>query len=132
MQIPSTMPEQVSLAKELEISYRTLHPTAVLYNTESDTSIRIPFSSITNKYKDFLSTVVVSIALTPEEQEQYMFKPKALSVVLYDTTEFWNDLLILNNALSVIDFKPKMVKIYDPKRLKKVLNEIIMLENAYA
>ena len=54
MQIPSTMPQQVDLIKEMEISYRTLHPAVIMYDKDSDRRIRFPFSSIVSKYKDFL------------------------------------------------------------------------------
>ena len=128
MQIPSTMPEQVSLAKDLEISYRTLHPTVLLHDHDSNRTIRIPFSSIVNKYKDFLSNIIMSISLNDEEQEMYMYKPKLLSEDLYGTTELWDTILILNDCPSVIDFKPKVINIYDPTELKVILNEIMLIE----
>ena len=51
-----------------------------------------------------------------------------VSEELYGTTEFWDQILILNNAFSIIDFKPKVLKVYDPERLKLYLNEIMILE----
>lgn len=127
LDIPSTVTEQVSMAKNLELSYNKLHSNALL-KIDDDTLISFPFSSLTNKYKDFLSTIIISIPLTEEEQEKYKYKPKMVSEELYGTTEFWDQVLILNNAVSIIDFTPKMLKVYDPEKLKLYLNEILILE----
>ena len=104
LDIPSTVTEQVSLAKNLELSYNKLHSNALL-KIDDDTLISFPFSSLTNKYK-----------------------PKMVSEELYGTTEFWDQVLILNNAVSIIDFTPKSLKVYDPEKLKLYLNEILILE----
>ena len=127
--IPATITDQVEEAQGLEISQRALHPDAILNNVESNHSIRIPFSSIVNKYKDLLSNIIITQDITPEEQIQYQYQPKRFSEDTYGSTEFWDTLLILNNCKSVIDFKPKMVKLYDPNKLKTYLNEIMIIED---
>lgn len=129
MIVPATVPEQVSLAKDMEISYRTLHPSLVISNVKDDDVIRVPYSSIINKYKDFLSTIVVEIKLDDAMREKYMYKPKMVSNELYGTTELWSEILILNNAYSVIEFTPRVLKCYDPNRFKSFINEIILLED---
>ena len=126
MIVPATVPEQVSLAKDMEISYRTLHPSLVISNVKDDDVIRVPYSSIINKYKDFLSTIVVEIKLDDAMREKYMYKPKMVSNELYGTTELWSEILILNNAYSVIEFRPRVLKCYDPNRFKSFINEIIL------
>lgn len=127
--IPATITDQVKEAQGLEISYRALHPDAILNNVESNHSIRIPFSSIVNEYKDLLSNIIITQDLTPEQQIQYQYQPKRFSEDTYGSTEFWDTLLILNNCKSIIDFKPKMVKLYDPDKLKTYLNEIMIIED---
>ena len=129
MIVPATVPEQVSLAKDMEISYRTLHPSLVISNVKDDDVIRVPYSSIINKYKEFLSTRVVEIKLDDAMREKYMYKPKMVSNELYGTTELWSEILILNNAYSVIEFTPRVLKCYDPNRFKSFINEIILLED---
>ena len=128
MQIPSTVTEQVENAEALELSYRIMNPYAIIKDNYSGVNITVPFSSLTNKYRNLLSQIVTTIELTDSEQEEYIFRPKALSEYLYGTTEFWNDILILNGAFSVIDFKPMNVKVYDPEYFKQYLNEILILE----
>ena len=129
MIVPATVPEQVSLAKDMEISYRTLHPSLVISNVKDDDVIRVPYSSIINKYKDFLSTIVVEIKLDDAMREKYMYKPKMVSNELYGTTELWSEILILNNAYSVMEFTARVLKCYDPNRFKSFINEIILLED---
>lgn len=131
MKIPATIPEQIDLIRELEISYKTLHPTAILCDNQSGRNIRIPFSSVTNKYKDFLASSIIEIELDEELQNRYCYKPKMVSYDLYKTPELWNDVLILNGAISTYDFTPVSLKVYDPSLLKDILNEIIVLENMY-
>lgn len=128
MAIPSTMTKQISEAENLELSYRVLHPSAILHDDITNTNIKIPFSSLTNKYKDFLSKIVITIDLSDELMLKYRYQPKTVSLDLYNTTEFWNDILILNNCFSVSQFTPKKLKVYDPEELKKYLNEILILE----
>ena len=98
LNIPATVTEQIENAENLELSYRALHEYALLdYKDVNKTKIEFPFKSLTNKYKDFLSTIIIQIPLTEEEQEKYKFKPKMVSEELYGTTEFWDQILILNN-----------------------------------
>lgn len=129
MSIPATMPQQVQQIKNLDISYRALHPCIIIQNSSDGRNVQIPFSSITNKYKDFLSTIIITEELDEETQELYAYKPKLVSSYLYGTTELWSDILILNDAVSIIDFKPKILKAYDPGKFKSFLNEIILLES---
>ena len=129
MNIPASMNEQIENAKSLEISYRTLREQAILKDKISGRNIQIPFSSFTNKYKDFLNTIIVDVSLTDEERAKYRYKPKMVSYDLYNTTEFWNDLLIINNFFSLSEFQPgETMKVYDPNKLKDYINEIMIIE----
>lgn len=128
--IPSTVDEQYEYGKSLEISYRALHHDAFLYDKQSNRTIRIPFMSILSKYRDFLDEIIVEQELTLDEQREYRWNPKKMSEDFFGTTEFWFMLLVLNNYKSVIEFQPKKyVKMYDPDRFKKYLNEIMILED---
>ena len=83
-----------------------------------------------NIYKDYLSNIIMEIELNAEEQVMYLYKPKLLSEDLYGTTELWDTILLLNDCVSVIDFKPVTVKIYDPEEFKALLNEIMLIEES--
>ncbi len=130
MNIPASMNEQIENAKALEISYRTLHEQAILKDKISGRNIQIPFASFTDKYKDFLNTIIVTVSLSDEEKAKYRYKPKMVSYDLYNTTEFWNDILLINNFYSLSEFQPgETLKVYDPNKLKNYINEIMIIEN---
>jgi hypothetical protein len=126
--IPATITEQVEDIKDCDISYRNLHPVAWMINEETDHTIQFPFSSIINKYRHDLSAILCAVRLTEDEQIKYWYKPKTFSEDMYGTTELWDVILILNNAKSIIDFTPSVVKLYDPNKLKTYLNEIMIIE----
>lgn len=126
--IPVDLPDQVSTARNLEISYDVLHPKALLTDKKSGDTIRIPYSSVTSKYKDYLSTIVISKEYTNEDKRKYWYKPKTASYDLYGTTELWDTLLILNYYTCISQFTPNVLRYYDPERLKRFLNEILIIE----
>lgn len=127
-QIPATVTEQVDQAKDLEISYRNLHPSATIDDINNDRDVIFPYSSIISKYRNFLYEIIIEVTLTEAEQLYYLYKPKLLSEDIYGTTELWDSILILNNFVSVSEFKPKVLKVYDPDRFKNYLNEIMLIE----
>jgi hypothetical protein len=128
MAIPATMEDQIAEVKDLEISYRNLHPGIYLTSKNENDKIRIPYSSVTNKYKDYLSNIIIDADLTEDELLMYRFNPKRLSEDIYGTTQLWNDILIINNCVSVRQFDLDRVKIYDPEEFKSYLNEIMIIE----
>ena len=126
-EIPSTLPAQVSLAREVDLSYKVLHRNMLIRN-ETDGNIMVPFSSYINQYRIFLTDIIVTSELTQDEYRKYVYQPKTFSQDLYETTELWDTILILNQCTSVIEFDLKTVKYYDPDKLKSYLNEILILE----
>ena len=126
---PPTLTQQISNIKSYEISYRTLHTNVVVNDYTTGDSIIIPFMNIIDKYKDNLTDIIIEVELTDIDQRDYMFQPKKLSEYLYGTTELWFELLRLNHAPSISDFKPgNTIKVYDPDRFKEYINEILILE----
>lgn len=126
--IPSTITEQVSNIKNLEISYRVLHPRVQIENTVNNEVTIVPYSSVVSKYKDFLHEIIITMDLDDKQRVKYMYKPKMLSEDLYGTTELWDTILLLNECVYVSEFKPKTVKVYDPNKFKRYINEIMLLE----
>ena len=114
--------------KEEEISYNTMHSNAIITDKNSNNTIKIPFMSLTNKYKDFFKKIVIELPLADDEAQIYKLKPKLLSEKLYGTTELWYTLLELNNLKSIIEFDLKTIRLYDPVEYKKYFNEILILE----
>jgi hypothetical protein len=127
MGIPATITELIENAKELQISYRTLHGSACIRNSKGRT-IKIPYGSLTTKYRDFLETIAYTFELSELDQIKYRYKPKLLSYDLYKTPELWAAILEINNMKSIIEFKPTEIKVFDPSRISDMLNEILILE----
>lgn len=129
--VPVTLADQLEEIKKRDLSYRILHPAAIIYNEEDNTTIETPFSSITAKFSDYLSNSIIEANMTSMDCDNYRFRPKSLSYKIYGTTEFWSDILILNNCASIREFQPmvnKPVRYYDPNSLKRLLNEIMIIE----
>ena len=129
MNIPVSLSEQITEAEKLEISYKSLHPSYTIYNEQTDETIELPFSSITNEYKTYLLACVKSIQLSEKEKENYRYSPKKLSYDLYGTTELWADLLKLNGCVSIAEFEPDFIRVYDPNTFKEYLNEIMIADS---
>lgn len=131
MAIPSTIQDQITEIERIDISYRKLHPSIIIQDEFSGRNINIPFSSLTNKYREYLKKCIISIELPDPAKLRYYCQPKTVSYDFYRTTELWNDVLILNNCFSMKDFHPSVLKIYDPKQLKEYLNEIMIIEKVF-
>ena len=122
----STIQELIDSVKDMEVSYRNLH--SYIYINNGKDMIKIPYKSIIREYLPFFESIIVELPLTPEEVIDYRYKPKKLSYDLYGTTELWSSLLELNNVYSVLDFDLEQVRVFDPKELPKLLNEVLILE----
>ena len=129
MSIPVSLSEQITEAEKLEISYKSLHPSYTIYNEQTDETIELPFSSITNEYKTYLLACVKSIQLSEKEKENYRYSPKKLSYDLYGTTELWADLLKLNGCVSIAEFEPDFIRVYDPNTFQEYLTEIMIADS---
>lgn len=126
--IQPSLTKQINDIKKREISYRTMVQQAYMKNNMTSDVIRIPFSSYTNMYRDLLSNIIIESDLDDKSQAEIRYRPKTLSQILYGTTEFWNDILILNECKSIIEFTPKKIRFYDPTKFKIYLNQILILE----
>lgn len=120
--------DTIADSKEAEVCSKNLSMLADIHDKASGNTIRVPYSSLVNKYRDFLSSAVDLIALTDGELRKYRFSPKRLSSKLYGTTELWSDLLRLNGMISLLEFDRPIIKIYNPSKINDLLNEILIME----
>ena len=126
MKYYATIDELINSVKQEEISYRNLH--TPIYIKNEDTLIKIPYKSIVKDYLDFFKNIVVTVRFMPKDSYKYNYKPKALSLEMYGTTELWSALLEINNKLSIIDFVFGDCKLFEPRKFKSLINEILILE----
>lgn len=128
MKYYSTIDELIEHVEKEDLTYRNLHTT--IFMDINNEIIKIPYQSLAREYIHFLEKTVVYVQMNDKEKAIYRFKPKRLSNDLYGTTELWSALLEINYKSSIIDFDcEKSVKVFDPKLLKKMINEILILEN---
>lgn len=129
MALSITMQDLIEKSKLMEVSYRNLHNYVIIRDKVTEERIRTPFTSIINKYRDFLSDIIYEVTLTDVEYMRYRYAPKTLSQDLYGTTEYWFIIMELNNCITVANFNSKVLKIYEPEGLNAIINEIMILEN---
>jgi len=129
--VPPNLLDQISTIRDYDISYDTLHTKAVIRDAQTGRVIKVPYSAFTNRYKDALSTIIISEELSTEEKREFWYKPKSASLYYYETTELWADILAINHCVSIREFTPEVLKIYDPTKLKKIINEIMIIEEIY-
>lgn len=122
------MLDSIHDSKEAEICAKNIAMLADLYDKASGETIRFPYSSLLNKYRDFLSSAEELTKLSNGELILYQFQPKRLSSKLYGTTELWADLLQINGMISILEFKRPIIRIYNPAKLNDLLNEILIME----
>ena len=126
----ATIQELIDSVKRLEISYRNLHTYFYLKN-KNDEIIKVPYKSIFREYKDFFKSSIIKVTFKPEEVNIYRFGPKKLSLDLYKTVELWSVLLELNDMTSIYEFnlEKQPINVYDPTTFKRLLNEVLILED---
>ncbi len=129
--IPPNLLDQIDTVRDYDISYDTLHSKALIKDRQTDRVIQVPYSAFTNRYKDVLSNIIIEEELDIDHQRAFRFKPKSASLYYYGSTELWADLLTINGCVALREFTPEKIKIYDPNKLKKIINEIMIIEKIY-
>ena len=115
-------------SRDADFRASNLYFTAAIEDKSSGDVIRVPYSSLTQKYSDILSQYVRIVGYTEAQFNKYQYKPKLLSQDLYGTTELWSSLLQLNGMISVLEFNKQYLKVYDPNIILDVLNELLIIE----
>lgn len=127
MKYYATIDELINSIKQEEVSYRNTHTS--IYVREDGEIIKIPYKSILREYRDYFKSAIMEVKFLPKDETTYNYKPKALSLKLYNTTELWSALLELNNVYSIAEFVFGVCKIYEPRKFKALVNEVLILED---
>nr|DAK51285.1 MAG TPA: hypothetical protein [Caudoviricetes sp.] len=128
MRIPATITEHITWGKTEEVSYRNLHTDLIVVNEQTDHNIKIPLNDYLGDYRFFMDKIILEVKMNDDEMVVYRCNPKALSLKLYGTTEYWYELLIINNCISKLDFVDKKIKVFLPDKIKGFTNEVMILE----
>lgn len=90
----------------------------ILIETKKDHVIRVPCDDFFIKYKNELEDSIQLYTIS----ESFYYKPKLLSLKLYNTTELWLGLLRVNNMRNVSEFHYPIIKIYNPNSILELIN----------
>ena len=90
----------------------------ILIKPKKDHIIRIPYQDFFTKYKNELEDCIQLYTIS----ESFYYKPKLLSLKLYNTTELWLGLLRVNNMRNISEFHYPIIKIYNPDNILELIN----------
>jgi hypothetical protein len=123
----STIPELIELYKSFPITHETIHFKTSFVDNNSDI-VRFNFSSVLDRYYDFILSNCISITFTDKDWINYRFQPKRLSMNIYKTTELWSLILKLNNMTSMLEFDQQTLLLPPVQTINDIINEIMILE----
>jgi hypothetical protein len=122
----ANMDSLITAGKSLDISHANMHSKAS-YKTKDGVTVVMNYSSVIDKYYDYLQKIIVDYEMTDEEYMNYRFQPKRMCMELYGTTEIWSSLLRINNMGSASQFTKQTIKAFT-EDIIEVINEIMILE----
>lgn len=106
-------------------SLTKLYDTMLVGNVKDTSDIyRVPFNDFFLKYKHELENIIGLYQL----DEEYFYKPKALSFMEYGTTEFWLAILRVNDMRSIAEFHQPIIYMYDADALLELVKVFLKRE----
>lgn len=124
----TTLTELIEYGKDLEISHGKINSNLKIHDTKTGDIIKIPYSSIISKYREYFDPYIIRLELDEEEQRIYWHSPKMLSYDLYGTVEYWSILLYINESASILDFEPKFLNVIDKEHIQDIVNELMIID----
>lgn len=96
--------------------------------TELNGNIRYPFKMVLNDYKYELKQLALKCTLSDDEYTKYRFNPKRLSYDIYNSTEYYYVILLLNDTCNIKDFDMKTLYMLKKEDLVTALSSIYNAE----
>lgn len=122
----SSISDHIDYGNQLPISHRGIHIKAAFIDNSNKAIIHCAHNLL-NRYSEIIDDYIIETTLTDDEYIAYKFKPKALSLDTYGTTELWSSILAINHMDSVVEFNKKKLKLFRDDILE-ILEEILILE----
>ena len=91
---------------------------------EKFTSLIMVSYNIFNDYIDEMLDLCVTVTLSDQEYNKYIYRPKLLAYDVYGSTEVYFIIMILNNICNVKEFNFKKVKMLRVEDLEKVISAV--------
>lgn len=108
----------ISVNQKEPLSLKNFTETILVGDTDSDHIYRTTIDDFFLQHWHELSSTVELFGL-PQE---FFYQPKALSLQLYGTTDLWLALLRVNGMKNITEFHYPFIRIYNPARLKKLID----------
>lgn len=119
MENPAYIDNFIREGQSATLSLKNFYDTMLVSDIDNkDHIIRIPIGDFFLKYKDQLEGIEQYYHLP----DKYFYKPKTLSLELYDTTEMWLSLLRVNGMRNITEFSQSIIKVYNPAEIKEFIN----------
>lgn len=100
------------------ISLHNIYDTQLIIDGNNPNHIyRTAFDDFFLKYNKELNTIRRYLRI----DDQYYYKPKMVSEMLYGTTELWIALLRCNDMKTIPEFCRPVIRIYDPEKLAELI-----------
>ena len=121
-----TIEDFIRLGESQSITHSSLYfKTIIEYNKKEMVIFNHEFILI--KYMEYLKPYMEMVELSDNEHIKYKFKPKLLSLDLYETPDLWGALLYINNMISVVEFTKKKIMVFT-KDISIAIEEILVME----
>ena len=114
----STIQDFINSAPSNSITYES---TSFL---DKFTTLTMVSYNIFNDYLDEMLDLSVSVALSDQEYNRYVYRPKLLAYDVYGSTEVYFIIIMLNNICNVKEFDFKKVKMLRVEDMEKVISAV--------
>lgn len=129
----SSINDYIEDYRDLDVSFERMHLKEAVTFPEDSTGITdgiILGETFIDKYRNDLKSLVYTKTFTRDEIFRYKCNPWVLSFDLYESVEYWQLLLDLNDMYSATEFTRTTVKVYDSS-LPEAVNAIMMGEETF-
>lgn len=104
--------------------YESISYNALSLFEKFDDEIYMITHNVLNDYIEELEDLSVTVTLTDEEYNKYLYKPKLLSYDVYGTTELYFVIMIINRICNVKEFNFKKLKMLKLSTLESSISAI--------
>lgn len=120
-----TIEEFIESGTGITISYPNL---SFVDKMSNDTWVSV--HNVISDYIDELRTACVNVALTQDQQQMYLYKPKLLCYDIYGNPELYFIILLINDMADVKEFTKSTIKMLRKNNMSELLTLIYNAEKA--
>ena len=115
---PVTVNDVIYNNNRSSYTLRNFYNTMTISNETKDDFFKIPIEDFFINHLSDFDELTEDYILS----ENYFYKPKSVSKILYGTTEFWLSILRLNGMKNITEFHIPLVRVYAPRVITEYIN----------